>query len=116
MILLGRIPLSGKLPYKVDNNDFKEFTKSIDLLRMEKVFFDALSKQLLDGTEQQIKEIRKKIWDYMAEHPTEYNGMLITPVTHDLIIEELDYHTDENYCHWIYAKKFHFELKDEFKI
>ena len=118
MLLLDRIQL-GKIPYKkYKNADYTDIKKLIGSCqqRIDTSFVEVLTKQLLDDTEQQINGIRKKIWDYMSEHPTEDRGIVISPETHDLIVEELDYHTNENYCHLIYAKRFHFELKDKFRL
>ena len=114
-ILLDRIPLSGKLPYKrvkkMEFNQVKELLKPCDQ-RLDTSFLEAMSKLILDDTERMMKEVRKKIWDYMAEHPTEDNGVIISPSTHNLIVEEYDYHTDENHAQWFYAKKFYFKRKD----
>lgn len=73
---------------------------------------EEIRKLMAEGFENNIKALRQKIWDYMAEHPTKDRGVIISPETHDLIIEDVGYGDLENAC-YMYANKFHFEMKEE---
>ena len=64
--------------------------------------------------ENDIKVLKQKIWDYMKEHPTKDRGVIISPDTHDLILEEVGYGDGGNACN-MYAKKFHFKMKESYK-
>ena len=73
---------------------------------------EEIYKLMAEGVNDNIKELKQKIWDYMAEHPTEDRGVIISPETHDLILEEIGYGDGVNAC-YMYAKKFHFKMKEE---
>lgn len=62
--------------------------------------------------ENNLMALKQKIWDYMAEHPTKDRGVIISPETHNLILEEVGYGDGGNAC-YMYAKKFYFEMKEE---
>ncbi len=69
-------------------------------------------RKLVNDYEYNINALRQKIWDYMKEHPTKDRGVIISPETHDLILEKVGYGDGGNAC-YMYAKKFHFEMKEE---
>lgn len=73
---------------------------------------EEIRKLMAEGFENNIKALRQKIWDYIAEHPTKDRGVIISPETHDLILEEVGYGDGVNAC-YMYAKKFHFKMKEE---
>lgn len=74
---------------------------------------EEIRKLMAEGFENNIKALKQKIWDYMKEHPTKDRGVIISPETHDLILEEVGYGDGVNAC-YMYAKKFHFEMKEEY--
>ena len=73
---------------------------------------DEIRKLMAEDFENNINALKQKIWDYMKEHPTKDRGVIISPDTHDLILEEVGYGDGENAC-YMYAKEFHFEMKEE---
>lgn len=73
---------------------------------------EEIRKLMAEGFENNIKALKQKIWDYMKEHPTKDRGVIISPETHNLIIEDVGYGDLENAC-YMYAKKFYFEMKEE---
>ena len=73
---------------------------------------EEIRKQMAEFYENNIKALKQKIWDYMKEHPTKDRGVIISPKTHDLILEDVGYGDGVN-AYYIYAKKFHFEMKEE---
>ena len=73
---------------------------------------EEIYKLMAEGVNDDIKELKQKIWDYMKEHPTKDRGVIISPETHDLILEEVGYGDGVNAC-YMYAKEFHFEMKEE---
>lgn len=75
---------------------------------------EKIRKLMAEGFENDIKALKQKIWDYMAEHPTKDRGVIISPETHDLILEEVGYGDGENACN-MYAKKFHFKMRESYK-
>jgi len=75
---------------------------------------DELYKLMKKETEDNIKALKQKIWDFMAEHPTTDEGVIVSPETHDLILEEVGYGEGGDAC-YMYAKKFHFEMKESCK-
>ena len=103
---------------KISSKGFQIDPKELDKLNAvaEQRIDAKLAEMLIDGFngqfEQQNKEIKKKIWDYTLEHPIKDHDVVISPKTHDLIIEELDCFTDKNYQSWIYPKHFFFKRKE----
>lgn len=73
---------------------------------------DEIRKLMEKSFDENIKALKVKIWDYMAEHPTKDRSIVISPETHDLILEEIGYSDGGNAC-YMYAKKFYFKLKEE---
>lgn len=73
---------------------------------------EEIRKLMAEGVKNNIKVLKQKIWDYMKEHPTKDRGIIISPETHDLILEEVGYGDEVNAC-YMYAKKFHFKMKEE---
>lgn len=73
---------------------------------------EEILKLMAEGFENNIKALKQKIWDYMKEHPTKDRGVIISHETHDLILEEVGYGDGVNAC-YMYAKKFHFKMKEE---
>lgn len=74
---------------------------------------EEIRKLMAEGFENNIKELKQKIWDYMKEHPTKDRGVIISPETHNLILEEVGYGDGGNAC-YMYAKKFYFKIKEEY--
>lgn len=74
---------------------------------------EEIRKLMAECLENNINALKQKIWDYMAEHPTKDRGVIISPETHDLILEDFGYGDGVNAC-YMYAKKFHFEMKDSY--
>ena len=74
---------------------------------------EEIRKQMAEFYENNIKELMQKIWDYMKEHPTKDRGVIISPETHNLILEEVGYGDGGNAC-YMYAKKFYFKIKEEY--
>ena len=74
---------------------------------------DEMLKLMAEDVENDIKALKQKIWDYMKEHPTKDRGVIISPETHDLILEEVGYGDGGNAC-YMYAKKFYFKIKEEY--
>lgn len=73
---------------------------------------DEIRKLMAEDFENNINALKQKIWDYMKEHPMKDRGVIISPETHDLILEEVGYGDGVNAC-YMYAKKFHFKMKEE---
>lgn len=73
---------------------------------------EEIRKLMAEGFENNIKALKQKIWDYMKEHPTKDRGVIISPETHNLILEKVGYGDGGNAC-YMYAKKFHFKIKEE---
>lgn len=84
------------------------FEASIDVPELS----EEIRKLMEKDYKSNIKALKQKIWNYMKEHPTKDRGVIISPDTHDLILEEVGY-GDEVNANYMYAKKFHFEIKEE---
>ena len=84
------------------------FEASLDIPEVS----EKISKLMAEEFENDIKALKQKIWDYMKEHPTKDRDVIISPETHDLILEEVGYGDGAN-AYYMYAKKFHFEMKEE---
>lgn len=74
---------------------------------------EEIRKLMAECFENNIKALKQKIWDYMKEHPTKDRCVIISTETHDLILEEVGYGDGVNAC-YMYAKKFHFKIKEEY--
>lgn len=85
------------------------FEASLDIPEVS----EEIRKLMAECFENNIKALKQKIWDYMKEHPTKDRGVIISPETHDLILEEVGYGDGVNAC-YMYAKKFHFKIKEEY--
>lgn len=112
--ILSEIPELTKRPEPIDIYAYRmlswnnHFEASLDIPEVS----EKIRKLMADNVENNIKALKQKIWDYMKEHPTKDRGVIISPETHNLILEEVGYVDVEKAC-YMYAKKFHFIYKEE---
>lgn len=118
-LLTGNIPktLDFTPSYEANPSDYyrisswnKHYEMSLSIPEVSEEIYNLMQKEV----ENNLKALKQKIWDYMAEHPTIDEGVIMSPETHDLIIEDIGYGDLENAC-YMYAKKFHFEMKESCK-
>lgn len=112
--ILSEMPELTQQPEPIDIHAYKmlscnnHFEASLDISEVSEEIY----KLMAEDAENNIKALKQKIWDYMKEHPTKDRGVIISPETHDLILEEVGYGDGVDAC-YMYAKEFHFEMKEE---